>query len=185
MLLYIIRKHISCNLLIVSATRRRRDIKYRWVCRPPETPFFVQKIKIVSLSLNLTPRPIRICKIQWLCSLFLFYTKNNPFWANLIQKLKIFRLSWNLVPRPAQICRIQWCCSFSVFERKYPFWVYLAQKFKIVSLSWNLVHRLIRGNKVCRVQWWCSLFLFFTGNNPFLANLVQKFETVSLHWNFQ
>ena len=33
---------------------------------------FVQKIKIVNLSGNLVPRLIRITRIQWQCSLFLF-----------------------------------------------------------------------------------------------------------------
>ena len=32
----------------------------------------VQKIKIVSLRRNVAPRPIRISRIQWRCSLFLF-----------------------------------------------------------------------------------------------------------------
>ena len=39
----------------------------------------VQKIKIVSLSLNLVPKLIRICRIQWCCSFFLFYIANTLF----------------------------------------------------------------------------------------------------------
>ena len=38
-----------------------------------------QKIKVVSLSLNLVPRRIRICRIQRWCSLSLFSTRNTPF----------------------------------------------------------------------------------------------------------
>ena len=42
-----------------------------------------QKIEIVILGLNLAPRLIRICRIQWCCSLFPFSTCNicsdNPF----------------------------------------------------------------------------------------------------------
>ena len=44
-----------------------------------KNPFWanvVQKIKIASLSWNLVPRLIRICRIQWWCSLFLFLTIN-------------------------------------------------------------------------------------------------------------
>ena len=38
-----------------------------------------QKTKIFSLSWNLVPRLIRICTIQWWCSLFLFQTGNTIF----------------------------------------------------------------------------------------------------------
>ena len=37
----------------------------------------VQKIKIVTLNWHLVARLILICGIQWLCSLFLFFTINN------------------------------------------------------------------------------------------------------------
>ena len=76
-------------------------LKYHCVCQPPsgtekfnivrnkygrthkcylsvfdrKHPFWanlVQKVKIVSLSWNLVPRLIRICRIQWCCSVFLF-----------------------------------------------------------------------------------------------------------------
>ena len=40
---------------------------------------FVQKIKIISLSWNLVLTPIRICRIQWCCSLFLFLNGNTLF----------------------------------------------------------------------------------------------------------
>ena len=39
----------------------------------------VQKIKTVTLSRNLVPRLIRICRIQRWCSLFLFYTGSILF----------------------------------------------------------------------------------------------------------
>ena len=39
----------------------------------------LQKVKIASLSLNLVPRLIRICQIQWWCSRSLFYTGNTLF----------------------------------------------------------------------------------------------------------
>ena len=39
----------------------------------------VQNVKIISLSRNLVPILIRICKIQWCCWLFSFLTKNVLF----------------------------------------------------------------------------------------------------------
>ena len=41
----------------------------------------VQQIEIVSLSRNLVPRLIIICRIQWWCSLFLFDTRNTLFYC--------------------------------------------------------------------------------------------------------
>ena len=38
---------------------------------------FVQKVKIISLSWNLVPRLIRVCRIQWWYSLFLFLIGNT------------------------------------------------------------------------------------------------------------
>ena len=61
-----------------------------------------KKVKIVSLSWNLIPRPIRICRIQWWCSLFLLST------VNLVQKINTVSLSWNLVPRLIRIWIIRW-----------------------------------------------------------------------------
>ena len=62
------------------------------------------KIKIVSLSWNLVPKLIWICRSQWWGSLFLLST----VWTSLIQKDKIVSLSWNLVPRIIRVWRIQW-----------------------------------------------------------------------------
>ena len=79
----------------------------------------VQKIKIVSLSWNLGPRLIQICRIQWCYSFFFVSDRNSPFWVNLVQKIRIVSLSWNLVPSLIRICRIQWrCYSFSVLDWK-------------------------------------------------------------------
>ena len=78
---------------------------------------------------------IRICTIQWWCSLFSALLRKYPFWANLVQKVKIVSLSWNMVPRLIWLCRIQSWCSLSVFNWKYPFWVNFVQKKKtFVSL---------------------------------------------------
>ena len=55
----------------------------------------VQKIKIVSLSWNLVPRLIWICRIKWWCSLFPFSTGNTFFCANVVPKFKFVSLSCN------------------------------------------------------------------------------------------
>ena len=64
----------------------------------PEEPFlgkFGPKIKIVSLSWNLVPRLIWICRIKWWCSLFPFSTGNTFFCANVVPKFKFVSLSCN------------------------------------------------------------------------------------------
>ena len=113
-----------------------------------EIPFlgkFDPKNRIVSLRWNLILRLIRICRIQWSCSLFSFSTKNTLFGQIWSKKIKIISLRWNLMPRLIWIWRIQWCCSlFFVFNWKYPFGANLVQNVKVISLSWNLVPRLIR-----------------------------------------
>ena len=70
----------------------------------------VQKFKNVSLSWNLAPKLIPICRIQWWW-LFFCFKPENPFWSNLVQKIKIVSFSWNLVAGLIRICKIQWCCS--------------------------------------------------------------------------
>ena len=49
----------------------------------------VQKMEIVSLSWNLVPRIIRICRIQWWCSLFPFLTGITPFVWTWSKKSKL------------------------------------------------------------------------------------------------
>ena len=58
-------------------------------------PFWVnlvQNIKIISLSQNLLPRPIRICRINGVADFFLL-TGTNSFWANLVEKIKLVSFS--------------------------------------------------------------------------------------------
>ena len=117
---------------------------------------FIQKIKIVSLSLSLVTSLIRICRIQRYCSLLWFSIRNTLF-QQISQKIKIISLRWNLVLRLIRICRIQRCCSlFSVFNRKYPWCTTVVEKIKLLRFRWKLIPRVIR---ICRIQWWYSLFL--------------------------
>ena len=76
----------------------------------------VQKIKVISLSWNLVPTLIRICRIEWWCSLFFIFGRKYPVWDNLVQKIKIVSLRCNLIPKLIRICWIQWCCSVVLFS---------------------------------------------------------------------
>ena len=49
----------------------------------------VQKVKIISWSWNLVARLIRICRIQWCCSLFLFLSGNTLFGQIWFKKSKL------------------------------------------------------------------------------------------------
>ena len=81
-------------LLIVSATRRRGDIKILlWLSVP------VRK-SLVSNDHGRTHK----------CDSSVFDWK-YPFWANLVKAIKTVSVSWNLVLILIRICRIQWWCS--------------------------------------------------------------------------
>ena len=111
----------------------------------------VEKIKIVSLSWNLVHNLIRISRIQWWCSLFMF-------WANLVKKKQNceFKLKFGAKTNSNLQNSIA-VFNFSVLDFEYPFGGTLFQKIKIIILSWKFVPRLIR---IYRIQWWCSLFQF-------------------------
>ena len=141
------------------------------------------KIKIVSSIWNLEPRLIRICRIRWWFSFFVFFCLwlDIPFMGIIhklmIQKLKIVSLSWNLVLRLIWICRIRWWYSilllstgnviseanleFNIDVQFCCFWTAMSFSGKFnpenQNFSWNLVLRLIL---ICRIPCWCLLFLF-------------------------
>ena len=57
----------------------------------------VQKIKTVSVSWNLVPTLIPICRILWWYLFFFCFQSEMVFWANLVQKFKIIeRETWYL-----------------------------------------------------------------------------------------
>ena len=117
----------------------------------------VQNIKIVSLSWDLVPSLIRICRIQWQWSLFPFLAGNTNFGQTWSKKSNQISLHLNLGPKLIQISWIQWRSSrFFVFDWNSPFWANLVQKMKIVSLKWNLLPRLIQ---ICRIRCWHSFFV--------------------------
>ena len=119
----------------------------------------VLKIKIVSLRSNLISILIRICRIQWWCSLFfrfqpevLFLGKFGPKIQNCQFKMKLDTSTNSNIHNSMVMITF-----FFVFDRTYSFWANLVQKLKIVSLKWNLITGLIR---ICRIRWCCSLFRF-------------------------
>ena len=65
-----------------------------------------RKSQIVSLSWNLVPRLIRICRI-YLCSHFLFSAGNTLLGQNGKKKIKIVSLSRNYVQSLTQTCRMR------------------------------------------------------------------------------
>ena len=122
-----------------------------------------KNIKIVSLSGNLLPRSVWICRINDDVRFFSFWLE-KPFWANLVKKIKIVSLSWNFALdqfKYAELCRKYVVFTSSVLYQKSPFLANLIKKIRIVSFSWNLVPRLIW---IWRIQCWYSLFLFLTIN---------------------
>ena len=77
-----------------------------------ELPFldkFVPKIQNCQFKLKFSL--IRIWRIPWWRSLFVFFDWKHLFWINLVLTIKIVSLSWKLVHRLIRIWRIQWWCS--------------------------------------------------------------------------
>ena len=93
---------------VVVFTFSALDLKYLFCTN------VVQKIKIVNLSWKMVLRLIRIWRIQWWCSFFLFLTESILFLENF-QKNKIFCRSWKLEPRRIRICGVWWWFLFFIF----------------------------------------------------------------------
>ena len=83
--------HCVCRLYV-----QRHMQRCKFSILDGKHPFWAnlpQKIKIVSLSWNLVPRLIQICKIQWWCFFFSIFDRKYIFWANLVQKIEIASLN--------------------------------------------------------------------------------------------
>ena len=82
---------------------------------------FVQKLKIISLNWNFVPSLIKICRIPWWCSLFLFATENtflqkfSPKNQNLSVWAEISHLT-NLNMQKYE--ENMWCSLFLCYTRK-------------------------------------------------------------------
>ena len=108
----------------------------------------VQKIKIVSFRQNLIPRLIRICRIQWCCSLFSFLT-GNALLGQIWSKLSIFTV-------------------FFVSDQKCPF----LGKFGPKCQKFASLIRI--RNQRWWIQRWCSLILFSMENALFGGKFGRK-----------
>ena len=108
----------------------------------------VHTVKIVSLRLNLVASLIRICRIQWCCSLFLFSTGNGLL-GKFGPKSQNVSLRWNLIPRLIQIYKYT---EFNDAVQFFCFWpaILFFDKFgpknQNCQFSWTLVPKLI---KIC------------------------------------
>ena len=80
-------KNETCQFKLKFGTKNNSNMQnlmmmFNFFCFGSKTHFWtnlVQKIKIVSLSWNLVRRLIRICRVEWWHSLFLFLTGNTLF----------------------------------------------------------------------------------------------------------
>ena len=118
---------------------------------------FVPSFRIVCLKWGLLPKLIRICRIQWWCSLFVFCKFGSKNWN--CQFTPKFSTWTNFNLQNSMVI-----FTFFVFDRKYSFRENLIQKIQIFSLSSNLVSRLIW---IFKIQWGCSLLPFSTKNTHF------------------
>ena len=116
-------------------------------------------------------RLIRICRIQWQCSHFLFQAENTLFRKIWSKKGNIRKVS-KLHRMVAQCLVLRPKLKFCQYQQK----VFQKQKLNL-SLS-ALCHMKIRVTikyfvndcrlmRICRTQWWCSLSLFQIGNTLF------------------
>ena len=103
----------------------------------------VQRINIVSLTLNLAPRLIKNLNMQNSVMVFTFSVldRKHSFGANLFQKLNIISLSGNLVPRPIWICRIYWKCYCFCFRPETLFWGNFEKTKSKLSVSAEVWHK--------------------------------------------
>ena len=143
----------------------------------------VQKLKFISLNWNFVPRLIKICRISWWCSLFLFSTANT-FLGKFGPKNQICQFELKFRTRLlwiyAELCRKYVVFTFSVLGQKNTFWVNLVKKNK------NYHFKLKFGTKTdLNKQNSMMMFTFSVFDQPYLswANSVQKFKIVCSKWD--
>ena len=133
-------------------------------------------MKVFCLRWNLIPRLIRIYRIRWWWSLFLFRPevlslgKFCPKNEDCYFKLKFGTLKNSNMQNSMALS------SLSVFDWKYPFWASLVEKVKIVRLNWNLVASLIDYVEFNGV----AHFFLFRPEILFLGKFSPKYQ----NWQF-
>ena len=128
---------------------------------------------LISSSLNLVPKLIRLRRIQWRCSPFFCLRLEASFLGKFGLKMKIVSLNWNMVPRLIWVCRIQWLCSFfSVLDGKYTLFGQIWSKTSKLSLKFRMRNGMV-----------LFTFSFLDQKSLFWANITQKNKIASVSWN--
>ena len=139
----------------------------------------VQKFKIVSSSWNLVSKLIRICRIQWWCSLFLPGNGNTVF-RQIWPKNQDYQFKLKFGLRLTNLCRIQWRCPLFPFILKIPFLGKFDSKNRHCQFKLKFCTKFYSN-----IQKLMEIFILFAWDrkSSFSANLVQKIKIVSLTWN--
>ena len=129
--------------------------------------FWHSENKTVSLSWNLVPRLIRICRVHWWCSLFQFLTRDTLL-GKFGPKSQNGQVKLKFVSRLSRICRIRWWCSLFVFLIVNTLFTQIWSKvikFSIQAEIWYL-HKLENA----------KYLLCFRLDIRFWLNLLQKIK---------
>ena len=137
---------------------------------------------MICLRWNLVLRLIRLCRIQWCCSLFCVFNRKYPFRTTLVENIKIFTLRWNLVPRVIRIGRIQWWYSLFLFRPKIFFWKKFDPKNEICQfkLKFGTQNNLHLQNSLAIIHSFCLL-----REIPFLVKILPKSQNCQFKLRFE
>ena len=140
----------------------------------------VQKMKMISLSWNLVPRLIRICRIQWWCSLFLFLIENTYFEQIWLKKLKL-----SVQGETPYFSQFKYA-EFNGDVHSFCFWSEIPFLGRFGPKNQNYQFKLKFGTYTNSNMQNSMLMFTFSGFDwkyPFWANLVQKVKIISWSWN--
>ena len=136
------------------------NAKVWFFCFRSEIPVLAKcdpKIKILTLSWNLMPMLIRICRSQGDVH-FSVFDQKYPFWVNLLQKkIKIKSLSWNLLDY----------CNLSMQNSVFMF-------------TFSVLIQKYLACKIWKIHWRCSLFFVLTGRT-FFGQILSKKSKLSIY----
>ena len=128
----------------------------------------VQNIKTVSLSWNLVPGVIRICRIHYWCSLFQFLTGNTLLGKfgrkneNCQFKLKLGTKTNLNMRNSVVLC----------------FWLEIPFSGKFYAWSWSLVPKNFKYAEIIRCSLFSNFYQIYLG-----VDFVKKIRIFSLCWN--
>ena len=136
----------------------------------------VQKVKLISWSWNLVPRLIRICRIQWGYSLFLFLSGNILFGQIWFKKSKLWV--------EAEIWYLHYFrhSKFNGDIHSFCFWSGIHFLGKFTPKNQNDQSKLKFGtytNSNMQNSMVISTFSAFDWEYTFWSNLVQKIKIIS------